>query len=189
MSQGAANAPPQGVNPPAAPPAVQFALVPGDSQDVIDYSTKAGISLFGQATRSLYEDSGDLFNVDSAGLQTFLALLQHRGNTCGWNFNIPQDNNQPTVNLRNLLTHHGQFTMEHLTTYAQNNLHQQTRTAQVNMQIVKCILSSLSMPGFRKIQTLHDTWHQIHGASTIPAYPLLIKVIIREAFIDTQATT
>ena len=45
------------------------------------------------------------------------------------------------------------------------------------------------MPGFRKIQTWHDTWHHTYGASTIPAYPLLITVIIREAFIDTQATT
>ena len=88
-------------------PAAPFALVPGAGQNIIDYSTKAGISLFGQATRSLYEDSGDLYNVDSAGLQTFLALLQHRGNTCGWDFGIPQDNTQPQANMLNLLTHHG----------------------------------------------------------------------------------
>ena len=171
------------------PPLPGFALVPGAGPDIIDYSTKAGIALFGQATRSLYQDPADLFNVDSAGLQTFLALLQHRGTTCGWDFDVPEDTDAPLENLKNLLTNHGQFTMEHLRTFSGNFVHNQSRAAQMNMQIVKCILSSLSLPGFRKIQTWHASWHHTQGLHTVPAYPLLIKIIIREAFIDTQATT
>jgi hypothetical protein len=174
---------------PPAPPAVPFALVPGAGVDVIDYSTRAGIALFSQATRSLYQDPSDLYNVDSAGLQTFLALIKHRGTTCGWDFGVPQDNADPLNNQLHLLDNHGRFSMDHLVAFSASFIHDQSRAAQMNMQIVKCILSSLSMPGFRKVQTWHSSWHHTQGTSTVPAYPLLIKVIIREAYIDTQATT
>ena len=172
--------------PPGPPqPAVPFQLVPGSGAAIIDYNTKEGISLYNSFTRSLYEDPADLFNVEAAGLQTFLALLQHRGNTSGWDFDIPQDNANIHANLMSLLSNHGRFTMDHLDTYSQAFIFQQSRAAQDNMMIVKCIIASLSLPGFRKIQVWHDSWH-ING---LPAYPLLIKVIIRESYIDTQATT
>jgi hypothetical protein len=74
---------------------INFALVPGDYAGVIDYSTRQGLAIFSQATRSLFEDPADMFNVESAGLQTFLALLSLRGTTCGWDFDVPMDLNQP----------------------------------------------------------------------------------------------
>eukprot|EP00977_Amphora_coffeiformis_P029574 scaffold41624_cov405-Amphora_coffeaeformis.AAC.1 len=52
------------------------------------------------------------------------------------------------------------------------------------MQIVTCIQNSLSLSGFRKVQVWHDAWH-IAG---VPAALPLLKIIIREAYIDTQAT-
>ena len=164
---------------------VDFSLVPGSVAGILDYSSRQGLAIFSQATRSLYEDPADLFNVESSGLQTFLALLQLRGNTCGWDFEVPRDNAQPDQNLAPFLSEHGQFSMDHLRTFCQSYVNNQTRAAQDNMQMVKCIISSLTLPGFRKIQVWHDTWH-VQGT---PAALLLIKVIIREAFIDTQATT
>ena len=68
----------------AAVPA--FARSPGDLQGIINYSSRQGLAIFGQATRSLYKDPSDMFNVESAGLQTFLALLRHHGTTSGWDF-------------------------------------------------------------------------------------------------------
>ena len=107
------NAPPAG-----AAAAIQFASVPGDVDGVIDYSTRQGLAIYHQATKSLYLDPADMYNVESSGLQTFLALLRHRGTTCGWDFDIPQDNDNPLNDLMDLTTFHGRFPMEHVRAFA-----------------------------------------------------------------------
>jgi hypothetical protein len=188
------NVPPPPPVPPAAPPAqpaqpgppaVAFALVPGDFNGIIDYSTRQGLAIYSQATRSLFEDTADLFNVESAGLQTFLALLRHRGTTCGWDFDIPINLANPLQDLLDLTTNHGRFTLEHLRNFSATFVNNQSRAAQMNIQMVTCILASLTLPGFRKIQTWHVDWH----IGDRPSALALIKIIIRESFIDTQATT
>ena len=92
---------------------------------------------------------------------------------------------QPLQDLRDLTLFHGQFSLQHLRLFCTTYINGQNRAAQVNIQIVKCILASLTLPGFRKIQVWHADWH----INDLPCASLLIKVIIREAFIDTQATT
>jgi hypothetical protein len=173
----------------AAPAVAQaapvFALVPGDVPGVIDYSSRQGLAIFSQASRSLYEDPADLFNVESAGLQTFLALLSLRGITTGWDMDIPLDLTQPLNDLTDLITNHGIFPLEHLRDFAATYVTNQSRASQMNLQMVKCILASISLPGFCKIQTWHADWY----IGQLPVAILLIKVIIRESYIDTQATT
>jgi hypothetical protein len=178
--------PPQAAaaQPPVQQP-INFTLVPGDFAGVIDYSTRQGLAIFSQATRSLFEDPADMFNVESAGLQTFLALLSLRGTTCGWDFDVPMDLNQPLQDLKDMITYHGQFHLEHIKDFARTFVYAQSRAAQMNIQMVKCILASLTLPGFRKIQTWHDDWH----IGDRPSAHILIKIIIRESYIDTQATT
>ena len=160
-------------------------MIPADTPGVLDYSTRQGIEIFKAATRSLYEDPADNYDVDAAGLQTFLGLLQHRGNISSWDFEVPRDVNDNLINLHNLLTNHGTFTLEHIKEFSDTYVHSKVRAAQMNMQIVKCILASLSLVGFRKVQTWHAQWH----IKEVPCSLLLIKIIIREAYIDTQATT
>ena len=162
-----------------------FALVPGDVAGVIDYSTRQGLAIYSHATRSLFEDPADLFNLESAGLQTFLALLRLRGTTSGWDFEIPTDLNAPLQDLKDLTTSHGQFTLQHIKDFSATFVNNQSRAAQMNLQMVRCILASLSLPGFRKVQTWHEDWHLNGRPAALP----LIKIIIRESFIDTQATT
>ena len=74
----------------APPPNPNFLLVPGSGVDVIDYTTREGISLFNAGSRTLFEDPADLFNVEAPGLQTFLSVLQHRANTSGWDLDVPR---------------------------------------------------------------------------------------------------
>ena len=152
---------------------------------LFDYPNYQGLAIYSQATTSLYEDPADPYNVDSAGLQTVLGLLRHRGTTCGWDFEVPQDVANPLVNLLDMVTNHGRFTLAHLLAFTTTFVNGQTRAAQMNIQMVKCILASLTLPGFRKAHIWHTDWH----IAARPVAHLLIKVIIREAFIDTQATT
>ena len=165
--------------------AIDFALTPASIADVIDYSTRQGLAIYSAAVRPLYEDPADFFNVESSGLQTFLALLHFRGTTSAWDFEIPQDLDDPENNLLDMITNHGRFTLEHLRAFSATFINNQARAAQDNIQMVKCILSSLTLPGFRKINTWHSDWH----IGDRPVAYLLIKVIIRESYIDTQATT
>ena len=170
-------------NQPNQPPA--FALVPGAIQGVIDFSTRQGLAIYSAATRPLYEDPADSFNVESPGLQTFLALLRLRAITSGWDLEVPQDVTDPHNNLLDMTTNHGRLSLEHLRDFCVTFVNLQSRAAQENIQIVKCIMSSLTLPGFRKVQTWHSDWH----IGDRPCAFLLIKVLIRESYIDTQATT
>ena len=162
-----------------------FALVPGNIPGVIDFSTRQGLAIWSAAVRPLYEDPADFFNVESSGLQTFLALLRLRATTSGWDFDVPQDVADPLNNLLDITTNHGRLTLDHIRTFCTTYVNTQTRAAQENIQVVRCILSSLTLPGFRKVQTWHTDWH----IGEMPCAFMLLKVLIRESYIDTQATT
>ena len=73
------------------PAALAFQFVPGSLSNTLDYTTncKEEISLYSSLARSLYEDPANLLNVEADGLQTFLALFQHCGNTTAWDFDVP----------------------------------------------------------------------------------------------------
>ena len=174
-----ANNNPQGQQP--QPPAIQFSLVPAMTIGVLDYTTRQGLSVYHGAS----SDPSDLFNVDSSGLQTFMSLFNQRAIQYTWDMEIPQDVTDPHNNLLDFIPNHGRFTIEHIRNWCTSFVNIQSRAAQDNMQQVNCILASLSLPGFRKINTWHDDWH----VGTQPAALLLLKVIIRESYIDTQATT
>ena len=162
-----------------------FALVPGNIPGVIDFSTRQGLAIWSAAVRPLCEDPADFFNVESSGLQTFLALLRLRATTSGWDFDVPQDVADPLNNLLDITTNHGRLTLDHIRTFCTTYVNTQTRAAQENIQVVRCILSSLTLPGFRKVQTWHTDWH----IGERPCAFMLLKVLIRESYIDTQATT
>ena len=166
------------------PPPPPFVLVPSAVNGIIDYSTRQGIESYRANTKSLYNSSDDCFDVEAPGLQTFLSLLGLRASSAAWDMDVPMDLEEPLEDLSNLLQHHGEFTLTHLIEFAESYVNLPCRAAQMNMQIVNCVQNSLSLSGFRKIQVWHEQWHVGGTPAAVP----LIKVIIREAYIDTQAT-
>ncbi len=153
--------------PPIPPTPVVFSLVPADTTGILDYTSCQGIEIYKAATRSLYEDPSDNFHVDAPGLQTFLGLLQNRGKESKWDFDIPQDLSHPLANLQSLLNFHGRFTLEHIQAFCRTCVNTCSWATQENMQIVKCILTSLSLTSFRKVQVWHAQWH-IESATLAP---------------------
>ena len=172
------------VNLPAAP-AVTFALVPADLPGIYNYQTRQGLAAFQANSKSLYNSGDDLFDVEAPGLQTFLGLVGLRAITASWDMRVPTDIARPLENLRNLLQHHGEVTLEDTQRFATSYVNSESRAAQENMQQVQAILASLTLPGYRKVQAWRTQWH----AGDTPMSMPLIKVIIREAYIDTQATS
>ena len=64
----------------AAGGAVRLAMTPARaSRDPIDYTTKTGSSLYDRATKSLFTDTKDAYDLKSDGLMNFLDAINRRG--------------------------------------------------------------------------------------------------------------
>ena len=95
-----------------------FALHPADAiPGVIDLTTREGIKLYQNATRSFYSNPADCFNCEAPGLHGFLKEVEGRASRFGWRdtiLEIPNDINNPLGGTKNLLTHYGELSLEHL---------------------------------------------------------------------------
>jgi hypothetical protein len=165
--------------------AAQFALAPAlvNPGQLIDYSTPGGAKIYTKATSSLADNGYDL---SSADLKTFLSAFDDRIVESGWEeiFSIPEDPVAAPPILHMLTDDYGIITMEqinaHVTTYINNN----NRDCQNAYQAFNCIMSSITDSAKKRIN-LKRTQFTING---IGCGPLLLKVIIQTAYVDTRST-
>lgn len=166
--------------------AANFSLTPGMATlDVIDYNTAAGTKVWNNATSKL---SDELFDCDSEGLRDFLELIRARSEVMGWNLSvlsIPVDVNDNLGDTQDFLDHYGEIDLDHCRAHALTYYNQQNRAAQDSMMLYKCIMDSMSRSGRNKITGFRDQY-TINGT---PIGILVLKVVVRESYIDTNATT
>ena len=95
-----------------------FALHLADAiPGVIDLTTREGIKLYQNATRSFYSDPADCFNCVAPGFHGFLKEVEGGASCYGWRdaiLEIPNDITNPLGETKNLLTHYSKLTLEHL---------------------------------------------------------------------------
>jgi hypothetical protein len=174
--------------------AVPFALNPAAANDdVLDYNTRESQNLFKANTRSLHSDE-TLFGAEAAALEGFIAALARRTREAAWEatLTVPvdiDDQGAPVPGTENLflLDHCGEFELEHLQLCSGTCVDEETRQAQDNFQIVTATLNSLSEDANAKVMPCQDEFVP-DGTENISALSL-IKVIVRESDIDTNATT
>jgi len=96
--------------------AIRLAMTPARAScDPIDYTTKTGSSLCDRATKSLFTDNKDAFDLKSDGLMNFLDAINRRGRECGWEiFTI----NNTAGDAKNLLTECGDLTVQNVVDHA-----------------------------------------------------------------------
>ena len=184
-----------------------FALTPAKAYDgVLDYATSEGRKLFSSATKSLYH-SDEGFDCTPEDLHGFLEILADRAQEYDWDF-IEPDNNwvdqgvlvvakeNPADNANtdswNLLDNHGQIDLKILKDQAPLYLGEESRRAQDDMMLYKCLFNSLTDAGRQKILIWKKDYIVNDDENDIVNRPcgiLLLKVIIRESHIDTNATT
>ncbi len=72
--------------PAAAPPAITFALSPGTTNpdQLIDYSTRTGQSLYDTGKAKLMDDEEDKFDLKVTQVVRFQEILQARSEIMGW---------------------------------------------------------------------------------------------------------
>ena len=162
-----------------------FALTPAlAGHDILDYSTTAGAKTFAAAIKPLSEDH---YDCTPKGLRNFLEDTAERAANFGWNISIldiPDDVQNPLGPSKNLLKHYGELTLQHIKNHAATYVSTQTRAAQDSVQLYSCLWASLSNEGKSKVNVHRSDYHI--GDQRVGT--MLLKVIIRESHIDTNAT-
>jgi hypothetical protein len=172
-------------------PAGAFAITPGQANpgQTIDYSTSSGIKVWAEATESLPFK----FSAEGKEVNAFCEQLMKRAENQGWDLaggnilNIPDSTNTN----RNLIKKYGQLTTDNILTHAQGYIFAENRASQNNMQMYNCITNSLSKAGHLKILAEQDKYYvedPNNANNKRPSGPLLFKLLMQKAVIDTRAT-
>ena len=166
-----------------------FALHPAYAiPGVIDLTTQEEIKLYQNATRSFYSDPADCINCEAPGLHGFLKEVEGRASRFGWCdaiLDIPNDITNLLGGTKNLLTHYGELALEHLRTWEITYLHGISQAAQDMAHLHLCLMNSLTQAGKDKVRLWSDQFILNGRESGI----LLLKIIIRESHLYTNATT
>ena len=175
---------------------VMFHLNPAASiTGVLDYSDKEAKRLYHSAIKSLYPKE-ELYQCEPGEMEIFLKALYNRANQYGWDdevdgiLHIPEDPSSATSPTRFLLKEYGTITMERIAAFERSYLGRQVRPAQDSYMMYQCLLNSLSKEAKIKVQVWESEYIIMNDEGTyVPSGNLLLKVIIRESHLDTNATT
>lgn len=163
---------------------VPFALAPGlaTGPNVIDYRNPQAQRQFREASKAL----NNKFDCGPTNMVRFLRELQDRAQISGWTdiLEVPLDLAHPEETV--LLTEaYGQISLEQVRAHAATYVAEANRAAQDSMQLLACIMNSLTKEGYDLIKT-HAADYRVEGVDSGIA---CLKVIIRESHIDTNSTS
>ena len=169
-----------------------FTLTPGQIQltDPINYNLKAGLAHWKSATALLRKDS-ELYDCTPDGFHQFIKCIRVRADSFGWSnadgiLWVAPDPSKPDEK-RYLLVDYGVFSMEVIRDHELSYVGGGTRKAQDNRMLFECVYHSLSTEGMAKIN-IHDDQYTM-GKAQVPSALCLLKVLIRESYLDSNATT
>lgn len=124
--------------------------------------------------------------------------MKSRGEQYGWLYKSIGDNfdeqgilyvstnpNDANAELFSLITDHGRIELNHIREQEQMYRNNATRRCQDNVMLFNCLLNSLSKEGHQKVSVWKDEYYVNDRCSG----PLLLKVILQESHIDTNATS
>ena len=165
-----------------------FSLTPATAiGGIIDYSTSSGRKMYASATAKLEEDQFDCVAED---LYSFLKALKDRAREFGWDthgvgiLSIPDDPINPSE-FKSLIDQHGEIEIETIRTFEESYIAESVRPAQDTAQIYRCLMASLSKEGKKKILI----WENQYTINGMGSGNLLLKIIVRESHLDTNATS
>jgi hypothetical protein len=134
----------------------------------------------------------DPFDCKAECLYQFLKDVQDRADEMGWPDNILNitlevtDDIEP-VQDKNLIDNYGTISLEQVVESELQYINQQGRDAQNTYMLYKCLMASLSNNAKKRI-SLWSEQYRI-GDNDLCSGVALLKIIIRESHLDTNATT
>lgn len=164
---------------------VIFALTPSqvNAGRIIAYETATGMKLYNAATAALPFK----FDADAKGINMFCEKLKDRAIQSGWHLaggNILSIPDSQGVD-RDLITQYGQLTPDDIVAHVATYINAQGRAAQNAVQMHHCIMNSLSSEGNLKIVSEMERYF----VNQVPVGPLLFKLLMQKAIVDTRATS
>ena len=167
-----------------SPPIPIFSLTPYCiNRNIIDLASTEGRKLYEKAVSPLDDDK---FDCQSDHLRLFLNNLSRRALTFGWD---SLNNGILIMRVRNktinILRNYGEISLYDIREIEENKISHQTRRTQDSVMLFHCIMNSITSDAKTNI-TIWESEYMVHN---IPSGPLLLKIIIRESHIDTNATS
>ena len=156
-----------------------------DPDDIIDFNTNLGVSLYNSAIAPVENQS----NRDFKNISLFQNQFRRKGFKAGWNagkgdiLNIPDDAGKK----RNILTEYGCLTKENITDAANVYINIDSRAVQNNDMMLECILGSL-VEGCVYKTANEESRYTIKGTNE-QSTTLLYKLLMAKSIIDTVAAT
>ena len=167
--------------PPIVRPQTNFALSPAlATTGIIDYSTRAGEKIYASATKEL--DSAK-YDGEAQGLMAFLELLEERATNFGWDTSIMMIP-VPHGNPINILAGYGTISLAQIRAHEESYIGTPSRNAQDANLLYECIMNSVTSECKAKL----TIWKREYRCGSLPSGNLLLKVLIRECHLDTNAT-
>jgi hypothetical protein len=171
-----------------------FGLAPAlaGTATFIDVTSTNGIKHFKGATEPLNKQPFDFS--DSSDLQVFLDLVLKKSQVWGWNtiFTIPvTDVTTGVTTNHSLISEYGVVPLASVRTHVMSYYGNQTKQAQDSFMACQCLLSSLTLDFLKLITADADDYHLPPVVATngpVPSGPLLLKLIITQAHVDSRAT-
>ena len=171
------------------PNEVPFALTPGQmTAGILDYSTGDGRKVYFKATAALLKEP---YLAQADQLTNFLNAIDDRAREYGWHgsqggiLDVPKDPSNPEGGYDDILSRHGTISLERVRQAEAAYIGNPVRAAQDTTMLYYAIINSLSLSARSKVMIWRDQF-TVQGRRSGVA---LLKVLIRESHLDTNATT
>ena len=176
------------------PPAedIRFAFAPALAiEGLLDYSKSDHVKIYRGAIKPVSETP---FDCEAEGLHQFLRDVYDRADEMGWTKGIlkigAEDDEDEEGNRReNLIDHYGSITLERIIETEEENVVDQGRKAQDTYMLYKCLMASLTADARKKVTIWSDQYRIGDRDDSTCGGVALLKIIIRESHLDTNATT
>ena len=165
------------------------ALTPAlDIAGTLRYRTnKTHYYLWKSGTKSLEDE---LFDCTPDTFFQMIKSLEERANEMGW---TKEDGilwvRRKGGELINLLEGYGSISLKRIQRHERTYWNNGYRKSQDDRMLYECIMNSLSPDGKQKINVHKNEYHLKDGNKRIPSGLCLFKVLVRESYLDSNATT
>ena len=132
------------------------------------------------------------YDCESEGLFQFLREIRDRATQMGWmdgilNVNISEEDDEEE--LSNIIANYGTLTLEQVRRWERTYIATPCRAAQDTYMLYQCLMASLTPAAKKKIMIWSDQYSIEANGTQYDSGVALLKVIIRESHLDTNATT
>ena len=174
----------------AAPPEeIVFALTPATAiHGLLNFARTDHHKIYKQGIKAIETP----FDCEADGLYQFLRDIRDRANQMGWMegiLSIDISEVEGVEDIQNLVENYGTLTLEQVTRWERTYIATPSRAAQDTYMLYTCLMSSLTATAKKKIMIWSDQYSIDVAGAKFDSGVALLKVIIRESHLDTNATT